>query len=62
MIRETMDGNADDGIPEDQYISVMELLQGLLQRHTDNWCSLRRTNRLLERDFSLDLIDNLSFH
>ena len=31
-----MDGNADDGIPEDQYISVMELLQGLLQRHTDN--------------------------
>ena len=57
-----MDGNADDGIQEDQYISVMELMQDLLQKHTDNWCSLRRTNLLLEKDFSLDLIDNLSFH
>ena len=42
-----MDGNADDGIQEDQYISVMELMQDLLQKHTDNWCSLRKTSPLI---------------
>ena len=57
-----MDDNADDGIPKDRDISVMESLQDLLQKHIDNSYSLKMRNRLLERDFSLDRIDILSFH
>lgn len=57
-----MDGNVDDGIQVNQYISGLELMQDRLQRHIDNWCLLRRTYTQLERDFFLDPTDTLSFH